>query len=111
MPWRVRPDEPAKAAGAQAFQSSLKRLRRIVTPMKPKPASIIAQVDGSGTPPGGAARVEIAPTAHFDHGLARKAGQIVLKSQVRPEVGLGVGSWMSPTTFHRIAYRALPADL
>lgn len=31
--------------------------------------------------------VEIAPTAHFDHGLARKAGQIVLKSQVRPEVG------------------------
>lgn len=31
--------------------------------------------------------VEIAPSAHFDHGLARKAGQIVLKSQVRPEVG------------------------
>jgi uncharacterized heparinase superfamily protein len=31
--------------------------------------------------------VQIAPTAHFDHGLARKAGQIVLKSQVRPEVG------------------------
>lgn len=31
--------------------------------------------------------VEIAPTAHFDHGLARKAGQVVLKSQVRPEVG------------------------
>lgn len=30
--------------------------------------------------------VEIAPSAHFDHGLARKAGQIVLKSQVRPEV-------------------------
>lgn len=31
--------------------------------------------------------VEIAPSAHFDHGLARKAGQVVLKSQVRPEVG------------------------
>jgi uncharacterized heparinase superfamily protein len=31
--------------------------------------------------------VEIAPSAHFDHGQARKAGQIVLKSQVRPEVG------------------------
>ena len=31
--------------------------------------------------------VEIAPSAHFDHGLARKAGQIVLKSQARPEVG------------------------
>jgi len=31
--------------------------------------------------------VAIAPTAHFDHGLARKAGQVVLKSQVRPEVG------------------------
>ncbi|USQ95831.1 heparinase II/III family protein [Caulobacter sp. RL271] len=31
--------------------------------------------------------VAIAPSAHFDHGLARKAGQIVLKSQVRPEVG------------------------
>jgi uncharacterized heparinase superfamily protein len=31
--------------------------------------------------------VEIAPSAHFDHGHARKAGQIVLKSQVRPEVG------------------------
>jgi hypothetical protein len=31
--------------------------------------------------------------------------------QVKPEVGLGVGSWMSPTTFHRIAYRAWPADL
>ena len=30
--------------------------------------------------------------------------------QVRPEVGLGVGSWMSPTTFYRIAYRAWPAD-
>ncbi|WP_421736155.1 heparinase II/III family protein [Caulobacter sp.] len=31
--------------------------------------------------------VEIAASAHFDHGQARKAGQIVLKSQVRPEVG------------------------
>lgn len=31
--------------------------------------------------------VAIAPSAHFDHGLARKAGQVVLKSQVRPEVG------------------------
>lgn len=31
--------------------------------------------------------VQIAPSAHFDHGLARKAGQVVLKSQVRPEVG------------------------
>lgn len=31
--------------------------------------------------------VDIAPSAHFDHGLARKAGQVVLKSQVRPEVG------------------------
>ncbi len=31
--------------------------------------------------------VEIAASAHFDHGLARKAGQIVLKSQVRPEIG------------------------
>ena len=31
--------------------------------------------------------------------------------QVRPEVGLGVGSWRSPTTFHRIAYRVWPADL
>ncbi|PTS84757.1 heparinase II/III family protein, partial [Caulobacter sp. HMWF009] len=34
-----------------------------------------------------AADVEIAASAHFDHGHARKAGQIVLKSQVRPEVG------------------------
>lgn len=31
--------------------------------------------------------VDIAASAHFDHGHARKAGQIVLKSQVRPEVG------------------------
>ena len=31
--------------------------------------------------------------------------------QVRPEIGLGVGSWQSPTTFHRIAYRIWPADL
>jgi uncharacterized heparinase superfamily protein len=31
--------------------------------------------------------VEIAASAHFDHGHARKAGQIVLKSRVRPEVG------------------------
>ncbi|MBU4434669.1 MAG: heparinase II/III family protein [Alphaproteobacteria bacterium] len=31
--------------------------------------------------------VEIAASAHFDHGQARKAGQIVLKSQVRPEIG------------------------
>ena len=31
--------------------------------------------------------------------------------QIKPEVGLGVGSWMSPTTFHRIAYRSWPADM
>jgi serine/threonine protein kinase len=30
--------------------------------------------------------------------------------QVRPEIGLGVGTWSSPTTFHRIAYRSWPAD-
>ena len=29
---------------------------------------------------------------------------------VRANIGLGVGSWESPTTFHRIAYRALPAE-
>ncbi len=29
--------------------------------------------------------------------------------QTRPEMGVGVGSWMSPTTFHRITYRPLPA--
>jgi Serine/threonine protein kinase len=27
---------------------------------------------------------------------------------VPPEIGLGIGSWMSSVTFHRIAYRALP---
>ena len=31
--------------------------------------------------------------------------------ELRPEIGLGVGSWKSPTTFHRIAYRIWPADL
>jgi serine/threonine protein kinase len=31
--------------------------------------------------------------------------------KIRPEIGLGVGSWSSSTTFHRIAYRALPAKL
>ncbi len=31
--------------------------------------------------------------------------------QMRPEIGLGLGSWNSPTTFHRIAYRVWPADL
>jgi uncharacterized heparinase superfamily protein len=31
--------------------------------------------------------VNIAPSAHFDHGHARRAGAIVLKSQVRPEKG------------------------
>ena len=31
--------------------------------------------------------------------------------QIRPEVGLGLGTWMSPTTFHRVAYRSWPADL
>lgn len=31
--------------------------------------------------------VAIAPSAHFDHGHARRAGTIVLKSQVRPEKG------------------------
>lgn len=30
--------------------------------------------------------------------------------QVRPEVGLGLGTWSSPSTFHRIAYRSWPAD-
>jgi hypothetical protein len=28
--------------------------------------------------------------------------------QVKPDAGLCVGSWSSPTTFHRIAYRAYP---
>jgi hypothetical protein len=31
--------------------------------------------------------------------------------QLRPEIGLGIGSWRSPTTFHRIAYRVWPAEL
>ena len=31
--------------------------------------------------------VAIAPSAHFDHGHARRAGTIVLRSQVRPEKG------------------------
>ncbi|MDB5455535.1 MAG: Heparinase family protein [Caulobacter sp.] len=31
--------------------------------------------------------VAIAPSAHFDHGQARRAGQIVLGGQVRPEKG------------------------
>lgn len=31
--------------------------------------------------------------------------------QLRPEIGLGIGSWKSPTTFHRVAYRVRPADL
>ena len=31
--------------------------------------------------------VAITPSAHFDHGHARRAGTIVLKSQVRPEKG------------------------
>lgn len=30
---------------------------------------------------------------------------------VRPEVGLGLGTWSSPTTFHRVAYRVRPAPL
>ncbi|MBC7668931.1 MAG: heparinase II/III family protein, partial [Gemmatimonadaceae bacterium] len=34
-----------------------------------------------------AVEVAIAPSAHFDHGHARRAGTIVLKSQVRPEKG------------------------
>jgi uncharacterized heparinase superfamily protein len=34
-----------------------------------------------------AADVAITPSAHFDHGHARRAGTIVLKSQVRPEKG------------------------
>lgn len=29
---------------------------------------------------------------------------------VRTDIGLGVGSWRSPTTFHRIAYRVFPAE-
>jgi Protein kinase domain len=31
--------------------------------------------------------------------------------QVRPEIGLGLGTWSSPTIFHRVAYRSWPADL
>jgi uncharacterized heparinase superfamily protein len=31
--------------------------------------------------------VAITPSAYFDHGTARPAGAIVLKSQVRPEKG------------------------
>lgn len=29
---------------------------------------------------------------------------------VRPEIGLGVGTWMSSVTFHRIAYRSWPLE-
>lgn len=31
--------------------------------------------------------------------------------QVKPDVGLCVGSWSSPTTFNRIAYRAYPIEV
>lgn len=35
--------------------------------------------------------------------------RIVPLWQAKPDVGVGVGSWMSGVTFHRIAYRAWPA--
>jgi uncharacterized heparinase superfamily protein len=44
--------------------------------------------------------VAIVPSAHFDHGHARRAGAIVLKSQVRPEKGAKI-RWKlvrAPTT-------------
>ncbi|WP_255406522.1 heparinase II/III family protein [Caulobacter sp. B11] len=44
--------------------------------------------------------VEIAPSAHFDHGQARRAGQIVLKSQVRPEKGAKIRWKLARATDH-----------
>jgi uncharacterized heparinase superfamily protein len=44
--------------------------------------------------------VAIAPSAHFDHGHARRAGTIVLKSQVRPEKGAKIRWKLARATDH-----------
>ena len=44
--------------------------------------------------------VEIAPSAHFDHGHARRAGTIVLRSQVRPEKGAKIRWKLARATDH-----------
>ena len=43
--------------------------------------------------------------------LAAHKLRIPARWELRPEIGLGLGSWKSPTIFHRIAYRVWPADL
>jgi hypothetical protein len=43
--------------------------------------------------------------------LSGRRFRLPLLWQLTPEIGLGLGSWNSPTTFHRVAYRAYPADL
>ncbi|CAN5188970.1 heparinase II/III family protein [soil metagenome] len=44
--------------------------------------------------------VAITPSAHFDHGHARRAGTIVLKSQVRPEKGAKIRWKLARATDH-----------
>lgn len=44
--------------------------------------------------------VNIAPSAHFDHGHVRRAGAIVLKSQVRPEKGAKIRWKLARATDH-----------
>lgn len=48
------------------------------------------------------------PRMNWD--LARSKLRIPPLWQTRAEVGLGLGTWSSPATFHRIAYRSWPAD-